>query len=136
VGGFASSPYLQTRVLAALQGEVDTVVVPPRPYSAVLNGGYPFEAPPVRGSREAGSCLQQQVPPLWGSREAGTRSQQQVPPLWGSREAGTRSQQQVPPKYRIMAQLISIGQLRQAKRCIIDLEKAFKLSVFLDCGYI
>jgi len=63
VGGFASSPYLQTRVLAALQGEVDTVVVSPRPYSAVLNGGYTFEAPPV-----------------WGSREAGTRSQQQVPP--------------------------------------------------------
>jgi len=102
VGGFASSPYLQTRVLAALQGEVDTVVVSPRPYSAVLNGGYTFEAPPV----------------------------------WGSREAGTRSQQQVPPNIRRMAQLISIGQLRQAKRCIIDLEKAFKLSVFLDCGYI
>ncbi len=43
VGGFAQNPYLQSRVRAALvdTGLAKELVVPPHPYSAVLQGTHP-----------------------------------------------------------------------------------------------
>lgn len=38
VGGFASSPYLQSCLAEALAGRVDSLVVPPQPHAAVLRG--------------------------------------------------------------------------------------------------
>ena len=39
VGGFAASPYLQSKVLGLQSsGLVDRVIVPPNPHAAVLSG--------------------------------------------------------------------------------------------------
>lgn len=38
VGGFANSKYLETKLRAALQGKVQSVIVPSKPHAAVLSG--------------------------------------------------------------------------------------------------